>query len=365
MIVVCDVNEIWRRRPFAEMAGMTEVLGVIPADAAVAAAHPAFGGPTAADGLNVLPVKLPRGWASRTAWLGQRLLWKAIRRAVAGRKIEAVVVTSPHYRTLLDQVPQGVTRVYYASDDYRTYGGWKNMAALEKQILGLVDHAFFVSDALAERAKREYGFAEKIHVSMNATEERFAQPDPLAGTVLDPALERPVVGVIGGINARLDFELLERCADLKETGTLLLVGPLPKEKPDALNRLLQHPRVAAVGPKPHETLHRWFQALDAGLIPYVESDMNLHCSPMRLFDHLAAGMPIIATSACDQVNRFRGRVTVCDTAEAFTAGLARALCAAGVERAPADGIFWADRSRAMLEKMGAGLKKQINTGESK
>lgn len=350
MIAVCDVNEIWRRRPFAEMAAMTDVLGVIPADRSVAAKLPDFRGASAADGLDVLPVQLPRGWASKTAWLGQRLLWRSIRKAAAeaGKQIEALVVTSPHYEVLLDQVPAGVIRVYYASDDYRTYDGWNNMAALEKKILGQVDHAFFVSDALAERAKREYGYADKIHVSMNATEKRFAQRDPDASGV-DVQLAKPVVGVIGGINPRLDFELLRKCADLEHVGTLLLVGPLPKEQPDSLIRLLDHPRVEAVGPKPHETLHRWFQHVDVGLIPYVESDMNFHCSPMRLFDHLAAGVPIVATAACDQVNRFSGRVMICQTDESFVSGLAQTLSSKdGMNCASAEEVFWADRSRAMI-----------------
>lgn len=348
MIVVCDINEVWRIKPFTALADQTGVLGVAPCDWVVAWRREL---PESEGRLEVLPVILPPSWASRMAWLGQRLLWKKILRKCMerGHEVECLVVTSPHYLPLLSMVPNGLKTIYYASDDYRGYEGWGMIAAKEKQLVKRVDHAFFISEELMERAKREYcADATKLSVSMNATEARFF-PDKGTGPIPSPEgdLKRPIAGVIGGIGDRLDFKLLQRCTELDELGTLLLVGPLPEDLSPELEALLSHPKCVAIGAKPHARIHHWFQCLDVGLIPYVQSEFNRHCSPMRLFDHLASGSWIVATDACWQTNAFKNRVEVCNTNDSFVAAVRDCLC----RPRPScliTGISWKDRADELL-----------------
>lgn len=349
MIVVCDINEIWRRKPFAALAETTDVLGVAPVDWMVAWRK---GTPVSEGALDVLPAVLPPGWASRTAQVGQRLLWNKVRAECRGRgaAIQVVVFTSPHYLPMLELVPEGVALVYYASDDYRSYKGWGHVAKLEREMVRRVDHAFFVSQGLRDRACAEYGVdPAKLSVSMNATEGRFhAKEGALPGEPPSGPLARPIAGVVGGINDRLDFDLLLACAELPELGTLLLVGPLPERPPAVLERLLSHPKCVAVGRQPHDRIHEWFLCLDVGLIPYTKTEFNRMCSPMRLFDHLASGAPVVATSACDQANAFPGHVSACAGPGDFVASLKNRL---GGPRRRVDGIGWDDRAAAMLEIM--------------
>ena len=347
MIVVCDINEVWRKKPFAALAERTDVLGVSPADWFVARRRGKL--PPAEGAMEILPVVLPPSWASRMAWLGQRMLWHRIERRckALGQTIDALFVTSPHYLPMLGMVPPGLKTFYYASDDYRSYEGWGAVATLEKQMVKRVDHSFFVSEGLMSRALKEYGVdSAKMSVSMNATEDRFF---PKEGTFPAPVptgeLKRPIAGVVGGINDRLDFKILQHCADLPELGTLLLVGPVPDEPSAELKRLLDHPKCVAVGRQSHETIHQWFQCLDLGLIPYVKTEFNRMCSPMRLFDHLASGVPLVATDACDQAKAFAGHVSVCSDPDTFTAAVR-----AGFEM-PATkvgGIIWGDRATGLL-----------------
>jgi len=362
MVVVCDINEVWRKKPFAALAGKMDVLGVSPADWLVA--HRRGNLPQKEGAMEILPVALPPSWASSMAWLGQRLLWKGIVRKckAMGKTADSLVLTSPHYLPMLDMVPTGLKTFYYASDDYRSYEGWGKVADLEKEMVRRVDHAFFVSEGLMERARREYGVDQaRLSVSMNATEPRFF---PMGGTVPVPppgdGLKRPIAGVVGGINDRLDFSILLRCADLPELGTLLLVGPLPSDPPEELKRLLGHPKCVAVGRQPHETIHQWFQCLDVGLIPYVKTEFNRFCSPMRLFDHMASGVPLVVTDACDQVRRFSPQhLTVCTDAESFGSAVAHGCSVGGNSSATPRirGISWDERAAEIqqcIEYVSAG-----------
>lgn len=347
MIVVCDTNEIWRKKPFAALAEIAPVQGVAPADWMVARKR---GFPAADDTLDIFPVTLPPGWASRTSWLGQRMLWRRVQKRCSD--VETLVVTSPHYLPMLNYIPSTTRTIYYASDDYRNYEGWDAVAKLEEQLVQRVDHSFFVSEGLMNRAQREYGVeASKLSVSMNATEPRFFSADP-SQPVSPPleGLERPIAGIVGGINERLDFKLLTKCAQLPELGTLLLVGPLTGDSSSGLKELLEQPKCRAVGRQPHETIHQWFQCLDVGLVPYVDSEFNHFCSPMRLFDHLASGAPVIATEACDQVHAFGSHVTSAGNHAQFTEALCKVL-SSGYRPGRIDGITWSDRAAAMIRVM--------------
>ena len=350
MVVVCDINEVWRKKPFSALAEKTDVLAVSPADWLVTwrREKPLL----TEDSMEVLPVVLPPSWASRMAWLGQRMLWKKVqhRCKALGQTVDALFVTSPHYVPMLSMIPSNLKTFYYASDDYHSYEGWGAAVALEKQMVQRVDHSFFVSQGLMDRALEEYGVdAARLSVSMNATEPRFFSD---SGTFPAPVptgkLKRPIAGVVGGIGARLDFNLLKQCADLPELGTLLLVGPVPAEPSTELKQLLDHPKCVAVGRQPHNTIHRWFQCLDIGLIPYAKTEFNRLCSPMRLFDHLASGAPLVATDACDQGKAFEGRISICSDSVMFAAAVQARL---GESAGCIEGISWNDRAVEILNVM--------------
>ncbi|MDF7799404.1 glycosyltransferase [Pontiellaceae bacterium B1224] len=346
MIAVCDVNEIWRRKPFSALAERVDVLGVMPADWLAIRRRVC---PEAEGKLQILSVALPLGWASRTALVGQRLLWRKMEAEARkkGKRIECVIATSPHYATLLRLLPTHVAKIYYASDDYRSYNRWGNMARLEGQIVEIADHSVFVSAALAARAISEYGVdVAKVSVSMNGTEQRF-YPTPGERLPLPPpigSLPRPIVGVVGGINDRLDFELLKACSEIQPLGTLLLVGPLPDPLPNALAKLLENPKCIAVGAQPHDRIHEWFKCLDIGIIPYAMSVFNRYCSPMRLFDHLATGLPLVCTDACDQVHAFHKNLNVCSTPQEFLEMIDKILRSNRAKVQPLNGIGWDSRA---------------------
>ena len=77
-----------------------------------------------------------------------------------------------------------------------------------------------------------------------------------------------------------------------------------------MEALRNNPKCQITGPVPHDQMHEWTRSFDIGLIPYKAMPINYYCSPMRLFDHMASGAPIIATPACDQIRRFSDAVTV-------------------------------------------------------
>jgi glycosyltransferase involved in cell wall biosynthesis len=109
-------------------------------------------------------------------------------------------------------------------------------------------------------------------------------------------LPGPVLGFAGNFLAsKVDFGLLEHVARALPDATLLLIGPTTAETGPALERLRHLPNVCWLGPKPYAELPRYVAAFDVGLIPYVSNAYTRSCFPLKLFEYLAAGKPIVAT----------------------------------------------------------------------
>jgi len=319
VIAVADINTHWRREPFEALSKRVPVLGLAPRDifSAWRERHKPRRGKSPTEYLE-RSITLPPGWASRFPDWTARKLWATANQAArtAGQALSAMVVTSPHYLPLGERARPHVPTFYYCSDDYAEYARWGGASILQREavVVHVVTHSFFVSEMLAERAVRAYGVpSERVTVSPNATQGAFLNPvhqDQIQAVLARfPRLRRPVVGVVGGINERLDFDLLLACAALPEVGTLVMVGSVSKDSP-ALTRLKDHSRSVFVGSQPRAELPIWMQMLDVALIPYREMPLNRSCSPMRLFDHLAAGRPIVATAACPQIAKFAPPVRI-------------------------------------------------------
>lgn len=368
MIVIIDINTIWRRKPFEALAEQTPILGLMPRDIFTRLRNPQKDiRLEVAKPFYNYPVAMPPGWASKFPGWTARRLWsvatKAAKREGAG--VSALVVTSPHYLSLVKHAGTEVPTFYYCSDDYGEYEGWGGNAMLKQEgaLVRTVNHSFFVSSSLSKRAIQNYNVpSDCISVSPNATDESFLKPvseSEIEGLfTLFPQLRRPLVGVVGGINNRLDAELLLAVAERLEIGTLVMVGPVASDlQGPAWTRLRSHPTCLFVGAQRHVQLPAWMQALDVALIPYRDTPLNRSCSPMRLFDHLAAGKPIVSTDHCRQVREFDSLVEIAPSTHVFLEKLSRFITkgdrqdAANARREAAAKNLWSFRAEQIAKCM--------------
>lgn len=342
-IVFADVGTIWHRRIAEALGEVAPTIAFLPQIDALMRMDSIT--PPDTGTVRIVTCGLPRGWASSLAVPAQALMARRIRRAARLLHDPVVVMPSPAFAPLSGYL-RDLPLVYYCADDYGSYAGWPRAQERERTILRRCDLGVFVSDSLAERAVAELGLPQdRAFVSPNATEPRFADSATLIPEVVR-TLPRPIIGVLGALSARLDLGVLESVVALPELGTLLVAGPLAP----GLERLewLSGPKVHVTGRLPHTEMHAYARAMDVALIPYGPGSLNHHCSPMRLWDHLATGVPIFALDTCDQIVRLRcDHVTVANGAM-LTGSLVTALKAGFRERkTPSGDIFWRTRAQSL------------------
>ncbi len=146
--------------------------------------------------------------------------------------------------------------IYHVVDEYSAYPGLSDeqralQRDLDRQLTERADLVFCTARSLVEERR---AINPNTHYMPNAVDFRAFQRElaAAAATPLD-GLPRPVLGVVGGINAKLDLELLAAVARQRPDWTLALVGPVSYGVSDAeLAGLRSLPNVHFAGPVAHE-----------------------------------------------------------------------------------------------------------------
>jgi glycosyltransferase involved in cell wall biosynthesis len=172
-------------------------------------------------------------------------------------------------------------------------------------------------------------------------------------------LPRPILGFAGNFLAtKVDFDLLRNLAEARPEWTLLLVGPSSGKARSELDELRMLANVHWLGPKSYEELPRYVAAFDVGLIPYAANDYTRSCFPLKLYEYLAAGKPVVA-SGLPELDGMGPDVVLADGAASFMAAIESALDQGNGARdrrmSLAAGNTWEARTERLLGLISAEL----------
>ena len=150
-------------------------------------------------------------------------------------------------------------------------------------------------------------------------------PDPLA------AIPRPRLMFVGAIDAyKLDLPMLTALARQRSEWSWVLVGPIGEADPDTSIAALQAlPNVHVMGLQPYADLPAWLAHADVALLPLQENTYTQHMFPMKFFEYLAAGRPVVATRIPALRPHASGALLCPPDPEAFDAAIATALAGKG------------------------------------
>jgi glycosyltransferase involved in cell wall biosynthesis len=298
--------------------------------------------PQARDGLHVLsPLLVPLHGNRLVRALNARLLPALVRRAVRRLGLRAPILWAyvPQAEVLIDVLEPSLV-VYHCVDDIAAQEriDTASFRAAEERFAGRADLVLASAPALATRLRR---FSGNVLDAPNVADTQLfsaaLQPGPL-----DPqmaALPAPRIVFTGAIVAvKLDLALLVEVARLRPSWSFALVGPVGPGEPHAdISALVEEPNIHLLGPRAYGELPDVLRAADAGLIPYVRNELTASIFPMKVYEYLAAGLPVIATPlpAIEGV----GEILTASDAGGVVRLLEQALAEDGPERR-------AERSRA-------------------
>ena len=113
-----------------------------------------------------------------------------------------------------------------------------------------------------------------------------------------PEIDGPVLMFIGAIDAyKLDLGMLERLMQRTPQWTYLFIGPVGETDPSTdVSAWRQLANVHLLGTKNYRSLPAYLAHADVALLPLQLNDYTRHMYPMKFFEYLAAGCPVVATA---------------------------------------------------------------------
>ena len=100
-----------------------------------------------------------------------------------------------------------------------------------------------------------------------------------------------VVGFSGTLASWIDFHLIKEMAQERPNWAFVLIGPKNCNTRDIENIS----NVYFLGTKKYNELVNYLKNLDAGIIPFEVRDMTNSANPIKMYEYLAAGIPVVAT----------------------------------------------------------------------
>jgi glycosyltransferase involved in cell wall biosynthesis len=252
------------------------------------------------EGVDVLsPLVLPLHSRAAVRAVNARLLpalvGRAARRAGLTRPILWGYV--PQAEALLDVLDPALV-VYHCVDDIAAQPGVDadSFRAAERRFAARADLVLASAPSLAARMRE---LNDNVLYAPNVADTRAFATALRPGPV-DPALDalpRPRIVFTGAVVAtKLDVGLIAALARARPDWSIALVGPTGMGDPSTdVSALTEVDNIHLLGGRTRDQLPAVLRGADAGITPYASNQLTASIFPMKVYEYLAAGLPVVAT----------------------------------------------------------------------
>jgi glycosyltransferase involved in cell wall biosynthesis len=301
------------------------------------------------------PLLVPAG--HRFGWirgLNRLLLRNAIVRALRQHSLEMPLIWTYHPFMLdaIDGLRTGPL-LYHCVDDLAAIPGVdsESFRAAERQLLIRADTIFATAPSLVEHCKQ---YNSNTHYLPNVVDAaHFGQalkPGPIPKDLALISEPRLVYhGVLSDF--KVDFRLLLDSARLRPDWSWVFIGEEREGQKNLLVAELQTlPNVHFLGYKPYAELPNYLRGIQVGLLPSLINDYTRGMFPMKYFEYLAAGIPVVST-ALEFTKEYLGDMEVAVDQTAFIEAVDRQLKRGKISLTTSESLVASNTWTARLHKM--------------
>ncbi|HEX9037178.1 MAG TPA: glycosyltransferase [Ktedonobacterales bacterium] len=240
---------------------------------------------------------------------------------------------APDAGDLLGQFRERLS-VYHCVDDYAAaarYNHYQRVAVYdvrkeERYLVRGVDEVIVSAPPLLERWRPVNPSVTLMpNVADTALFAQALEPGPDHPLVAE--ISRPRVVFIGALDQyKVDFALLGAVARRLPGVQFICIGPTGSADGTTPADAPHGPNLHYLGPLPQRELPEALRYASAGIIPYHINDYTTSVSPLKLYEYLAAGVPVVATALPGLLaEAVDGLGIAQQDPEAFTARLSEAI----------------------------------------
>ena len=190
-------------------------------------------------------------------------------------------------------------KVYHCSDDYTLISSFPDsFEQLEISLMKKCDLIVTTADELM-KVKSKYN-SNIISIPNGANVKHFFKTQKPSTKVARDIIKfkNPIVGYIGSIFQWLDTDWIKYAAESCPSYDFIFIGPITID----ISRLEKIKNIYFLGAKPYQDLPRFMKAFRVAVIPFVIDGVTLKASPIKFYEYLASGIPIVSTELPDLLN---------------------------------------------------------------
>ncbi|MBT4349318.1 glycosyltransferase [bacterium] len=129
-------------------------------------------------------------------------------------------------------------------------------------------------------------------------------------------IPKPIIGYIGVIQDRVDLKLIEHLARANPKKSIVLVGPVWSEQDELKKAVNNLKNIYFLGYKSYNEAPMYIQQFDIGIIPHQQAEFSASTNPMKMYEYLACGKPVVATQNSGTEN-IEDMIAVANNSEDF------------------------------------------------
>lgn len=275
----------------------------------------------------VIPFFNKRRWINR---LNQKRMARWLKKIIKDHGFEKPYLWcySPVSCDLVDEIPNSGV-IYDCVDRHSAYQGMINPAVVDR-----------MEEELAKKSRQVFCTAQGLYDTLaeynpgtalipnGAAYEIFSQAAeaPLKACGGKPSGEKPkgpVFGFVGMLQECIDYDCIRAVAEAYPEGRVVMIG---KSLPGVdLSPLAACGNIELVGLVPQAELPSYIRDFDVCLNAFREGRLSKDVSPLKFYEYLATGKPIVSTGEPLQVRDFADVVYIAHGREAFVKACGEAL----------------------------------------
>ncbi len=220
----------------------------------------------------------------------------------------------PGHQPIVQLFDRSFSVIYDCVDFFDGKGShFPNPLNLEKKLI-LSSNFFFVNSRSLFKIHKNLripimvpqGFNKSINNAIDLIDTRFTN--------------KKIIGYVGGINHRLDYDLLYQLVLNNPKYLFVFVGPIqPMESimnysvlKKKINKLLDLDNFLLFQDIAKDRVFSFITKFDIGIIPYDKSmEFNKFSFPMKIFEYFYAGIPVVSTHI-EELEYYRKYVKIAD-----------------------------------------------------
>jgi glycosyltransferase involved in cell wall biosynthesis len=305
--------------------------------------------------------KFTHPWVSTLnfRWFGALIARQAAR---LGFRDACLWIYQPEYAVALGLIPHS-RLVFDLVDDLAAYDQRPHrsrfVARCVTRLAAKADLTIVTSATLVEKVRDQ---ARHWVLVPNGFDERLFRP---ATREIPPdlaALPKPIIGFVGTLFGFLDYDLLFNAARTMPAASFAFVGRVSGESAQrGVERLRVLPNTYFLGNKPQSEIPAYISGFDVCISPFKVDDVSRSVSPLKVYEYLACGKPVVSTPMEGLASDEAGRFVRFAGADQFPSALRESLArrngsGAERERAQAAQAFsWTSRFTALEPHLSSVL----------